>query len=276
MLDELFRDPLVGLSVLAAALVFIAPAIWFIYSAFRSIALAAKTMNAPRASSLQGAPSSRSERFQNLPAIPFPTMRYSRAHARFPKDEVPGFDTSSLLARFEDRVIASANPELFFTKLASTGSADFPTTSMVVGMNAGPGVRFLGWLTLREAGANWEWNLICSELRHSRTPSEDSSHFEHGNHQSQGLATHINNSGDDWVGSIWNIATVNFTTSGIAKKAEWFERLLKEMWVETLEEAANLVSTRPKPPIHQEQESSPAHPQTDSTEQPRRRPTRRD
>lgn len=252
----------------------------FVYNVIRSLTYTAKAARAPKGSALGRESLSHAERLEQLPKLPIPISRYSRAHGRISLEDIPGGDPSLLLDRFEELVIAPGNQHLFFGRLSSMKGVNDACTSMLVGCRATVFTRFLGWVSLESYGSYVEWHLMFSEVRLSRTPSERESHFEYGDHQHE---RHQSRSKDD-AGStffilIWDMIFSNLTTPENAKRADWFQRFMMDMWNDALEESAERARKAMSSMMPPATVQIPSQPQPDAVENPssqRRRPERRD
>ncbi len=255
--------------------------LWFVYNAIRSLTYTAKAIRAPKGSALGDSKLSHAERGEQLPWLPTPVARYSRKHGRIAAEDIPDNDPTSLLDLFEELVISAGKPNFFYGRIRAGRGVD--ESSMLVGSQATAFTRFLGWITLQRNGNSVEWHLMCSEVRLWRTPKEENSHFEFGPQQHG-----RHNSEDSQLPSIvlailiemWDRLFSNYTTPANAKKAEWFERFVMEMWVEAIDKSAILASRSQRlatapPAIQTPSELQPETPPRVAVPE-RRRPSRRD
>lgn len=207
--------------------------IYFIVNMLISLTYTLKTMSAPTANVIGNPALTHKGRLALLPSFLLPFHSYSRDHGRVKYEEVGDLDPVMLLDLFEESVVKSGNKNLFFGRLKSLRGIDDDNISMAVGLRATLFTRFLAWVKIERFDSYFEWHLMFSEVRLLRTPDEERSHYEYGIHQHQHRESR---SKEEAFGSLlwllWDALFSNFTTRENARKAEWFERLISESWVD--------------------------------------------
>jgi hypothetical protein len=145
---------------------------------------------------------------------------------------MPTGGTEELLRCFDYAVASLAPNSLFFAQAA--GPPPGLSVSMIVGMNAAPGIRLYAWVTIRNLGSEYEWNLLFSETRGARQPDFHSSHFAYNVYQEERFRSQKSLLGDEWLSTMWNLVSMNVTTSGTAQKARWFEAFIVEQFMKAV------------------------------------------
>lgn len=220
--------------VVGMFLIFIvAPVVFFLVNAVRSVTASTKTITTPRANSVD-ASLSREQRHLRLPSIS-PPQNIVLSHGELKSDQLGASGFGGVLDAFERSVIRSPDDAIGLAKLKTT---DLERNSFLIIYRATPTVHFFGWLAGKQTGSTWQWKIKAAEVRLMRSPSESNSHFNYDSGHDQALFNVMFKKKDDesGLGAVWDLATGNVMTDATAKKAEWFRGYLFHRLDEALTE----------------------------------------
>ena len=248
--------------------------VWFVYNTSKSVADSAAFSKAFKDQGLNHHMTLQ-ERYDALPVVPSPIQSYSRGHSRFALEDIPTNDPQYLLDRFAAVILATDNPRLFCAKPFPSESPGRLLKSIVVGYQATPFTRFLGWMVLENVGTHIEAHLMCSEVRMLWTPPELDSHFEYGPDQ---VARQTRRREEQQPGMFEFVGQGLFhgyMSAENGKHAKWFQRFIAEMWQGADVYAQDLSLDEPRTDGAERLPSAEQR-SLGSTNAERKRPSRRD